>query len=233
MNLPETKTDLILKNYLPQFSYEKPGKINSVAELNSDYTYLKNLLNDLCEVIKQIGFDGTIIFIDKVDEFKAISGNVEKIANFIKSVLMDTELLLNQNYSFVISIWDEIKKELNSSGVRFDKFRPIDISWNDDDMISIMEKRLNYFSLDNIKHYSLNRIIENEKEIFSIIALANRSPRDLILLLSYIYDEQTIIDENSTILSSDAIEKAKKKYCIEYAYYSHYPTKKRDKGRYL
>ncbi|NMC61004.1 MAG: hypothetical protein GYA51_16725, partial [Candidatus Methanofastidiosa archaeon] len=115
------------------------------------------ILLDLVEIIRKSGFKSVVIFFDKIDEFKKLEGKIDKIVPFTEEVLKDTNLLYFDNLAIVFSIWTEVKEELNSKGVRFDKFKPVDITWLNDDIKTILQNRLNHFALT--KPYNMKNVL--------------------------------------------------------------------------
>ena len=63
----------------------------------------------MLEIANQIGFDSVVILFDKIDEFKDVNSDVDKVANFARDILQDTELLYTKNLSIVFSLWSERK----------------------------------------------------------------------------------------------------------------------------
>jgi len=188
-----------------------------------NYKLLKDILLDLVEIIRKSGFESVVIFFDKIDEFKKLEGKIDKIIPFTEEILKDTNLLYFDNLAIVFSIWTEVKEELNARGVRFDKFKPVDITWLNDDIKNILQNRLNHFAVSN--PYNMNRLIP-QSQIDPIIDLAYKSPRDLIRLLSTIYDEQENSDNSSKSFTIENIHKGTLKFCSNYDYYSIFPSKR-------
>lgn len=189
------------------------------------YTYdsLKNILCDLVLIIKNLEFTSTVILFDKIDEFKILNQDLNKIVEFTKEILTDTELLLQENVSIAFSLWTEIRYLLNAKGVRFDKFKEIDVSWNKENLEKIINKRLRHYS--NNQNYSLEKLIENSDDRKLILDLANRSPRDLIRLLSCIYDVQVSQNPDTLIFERDNIAKGCKLFSQNFDYISVHPSK--------
>ena len=88
-----------------------------------DKERLKQMLDCMLEIANQIGFDSVVILFDKIDEFKDVNSDVDRVANFARDILQDTELLYTKHLSIVFSLWSEVKKTLNRQNVRFDKFK--------------------------------------------------------------------------------------------------------------
>lgn len=223
LNLPEADNSIQIKQYIPEINIDSPKKDKTITDMNKNYSYLKNILNELCILINKTS-NGIVIFFDKIDEFKDLEGKTDKIILFLKSILNDTELLLNSNFSLVFSLWSEINKELNQNGVRLDKFKPIDISWRDKDIEEIMNKKLSYFSMDAT--ITLDDLLPSKAKRNEILNLSKKSPRDYITILSKIYDEHTLDDKEIKYFEDEKIDLAMVEFAKKYAYYSHYPAKK-------
>jgi hypothetical protein len=224
LKLPSLGQQDFYKNYLPEIKKNTPEKKSTINDF--DYNSLKGILIDLCKIIKKIGFVNVVILLDKIDENRNLKGSINDVCTFIEEILKDTNLLMQNDFSIVFSIWDEVRNVLASKGVRFDKFRPIDVSWTNDEISEIINRRIKYFS-DNPKKIEDYLVDANEKN--KIIELANASPRDLFHLLSTIYDEQSLIDSGATYFSREAINKGKLKFCRDYEYYALFPSNRNSK----
>lgn len=224
LGLPKVQNDEFYKNYIPDFKTKIPEKKMSFD--NYDYNSLKNILIDLSKIIRKVGYHSVVIMIDKIDENRNLRGSINDVCNFIEEILKDTNLLMQSDFGVVFSIWDEVRNVLASRGVRFDKFRPIDVTWTSEEIIEIINKRIGFFS-DKTNNIQDLLIDANEKD--GIIKLANNSPRDLFHLFANIYDEQSVIDSNSTYFSREAINNGKLKFCKEYEYYALFPSNRNSK----
>lgn len=119
-----------------------------------------------------------------------------------------------------------MRNVLASRGVRFDKFRPIDVTWTNEEISEIINRRIKYFSdtPKKLEDYLVDTVEKNK-----IIELANSSPRDLFHLLSTIYDEQSLLDSDSSFFSREAINNGKLKFCKDYEYYALFPSNRNSK----
>lgn len=224
LKLPNLSNQDFYKNYIPEIKKFAPGKKLSIEEF--DYNSLKGILIDVCKIIKKTGYVNVVILLDKIDENRNLKGSINDICTFIEEVLKDTNLLMQTDFSLVFSIWDEVRNVLASKGVRFDKFRPIDVTWTNEEISEIINRRIKYFS-DTPKKLEDYLVDVSEKN--RIIELANSSPRDLFHLLSTIYDEQSLIDSNLKYFSRAAINNGKLKFCKDYEYYALFPSNRNSK----
>ncbi len=212
--------------YNDYFRELKEFQIDRVNIKETDlYTYekLKAILCDLVSIIKNLEFQSTVILFDKIDEFKVLNQDLIKIVDFTKEILTDTELLLQENVSIAFSLWTEVRYLLNSKGVRFDKFKEIDVSWNKENLEKIINKRLQVYSDD--LSFDLSRLIRNQDDRNEVLDLANKSPRDLIRLLSSIYDVQISNNPTSNEFEKNNISKGCILFTQNYDYISVHPSK--------
>lgn len=222
-SLGYTNNTLIPYNeYFTEIKEIEIGKTNIRETALFNYNSLKEILTELVDIIKKLSYTGTVILFDKIDEFKVLNQDLNRIVEFTKDILTDTELLLQDNISIGFSLWTEIRYLLNAKGVRFDKFKEIDVSWSKEDLEKIINKRLQYYSQN--PNYTLDRLIRDKATKEEVIDLANKSPRDLIRLLSCIYDIQ--LSRNMKILEfgENNISKGMINFAKNYDYISVNPS---------
>lgn len=213
--------DSFYKSYIPEITVKT---VDDKINLNTlDYATIKNLLRLLVELITKYRFVGISVFMDKIDEYQKLGTNVTNIANFIKGIAADTSLLQMEKCSFVFVIWNKIKEELNDCGIRYDKFKPIDINWSNDELEKILNKRLEFFSKNDVIEA---KNLFDESSISSLLNLANKSPRQLIVLISRIYDEQEAENANVTKFTLDAQNAGIMEYVCNFDFPSLYPGEK-------
>lgn len=190
---------------------------------------LINMLQFLLGVSSDIYLKSIVILFDKIDEFSELESNVDSVSKFMKDLLIDTEFLYTQKLGIVFSLWSEVKRSLNNQGVRFDKFKDVDIRWSEDDLESIINHRLRYYSKDKKVPVSLGVLIPDEQMKKEVLTLADKSPRSLIALLNNIYYADT--RNNIVSFTPEAIAKGMIKFCKDYDYVSVLPfriTKRED-----
>ncbi len=221
LGLPKFDSSKFYKNYLPELELEQIEKHPNPSEFLKDYSILKEILNELSQIIKSIGYENLILVLDKIDEYPLLNNTVKSIADFLEKLSRDNQFLLSEEYSVVISLWSAVRDELNSRGIRFDKVKPVDITWSNEDIRKILDKRLSHFSNGMV---TSNSLIKDENELNYLIELAHNSPRDLINLFSRIYDEQSVVNPNNKFFMHKALKNGKATFCKNYDYYSLYPS---------
>lgn len=223
IGLDRSDTGNCCREYFPKIDEVKIERQELTVE---DFTKdkLKDILYKICDIYKKIGFNKIIVLFDKIDECQMLSQDIVRISGFTGEILSDTELLLNGNISIGFSLWSELKSEL-SGIVRFDKFGTIDVRWGDVNMIPLIDKRLRYYSANKINLVNFNSLISNEIDKIDIVRLCNKSPRDLIILLSEIFQEQSNRKPKVSTFDNDSIRKGMINFCRNYDFDSITPSK--------
>ena len=204
----------------------KVASIDEVVSFGRDR--LKEMLDQMIEISYSLGYHSIVVLFDKIDEFKDVNSEVEKVADFAKDILQDTDLLYTKHLSIVFSLWSEVKRSLNKNNVRFDKFKDINIEWRIDDLEKLINKRLAYFSKDKTIPVTLETLLPLESDRLQILSLADSSPRSLIRLLSELYYQEEA--EDVICFSPLAITKGTMQFCVKFDYCSLQAMKIGGKG---
>lgn len=185
---------------------------------------LLKVLYNLRDISKQLGYKSIVFMFDKIDEVPGVNSDVNKVSEFMLEILTDTELLYSDGISIVVSLWSEIKKNLNSKGVRFDKFKEVDIRWRADELEELLNKRLNYFTIEKQNKVTFETLVPDKSDRDKILELSDHSPRSLFNLLGCIFAEEK--EENAIVsFSSNAINKGTIMYCKKFDYVSAQPSR--------
>lgn len=235
MGLPEND-DVITT--IPIFEEIPINEINSLSMkdvVDKGNDKILALLKHLVDIALSLNYGSIVVLFDKIDEFSEINANVNKVSEFTLQILTDTNLLYTNKLSIVFSLWSEVKRTLNNRGVRFDKFQDIDISWRDEELEQIINKRLLHYSINKKQPVSLQSLIPFENDRKTILSLAGGSPRSLISLMNRLYDEE--MGDNATngdvvSFSSATISKGLIEFCKRFDYESLQPSKISDKNNY-
>ena len=223
--LPDTNTTGLYKNYLPEIELETINKSNNPSEFLEDAKALKLIWLDLANLINKSGFKTTTILFDRADEYISLGQGIDSITTFLKELLTDTTILLSENYSIVIGLWDATKADFDQLGVRFDKIKPFNINWSYAKLKEILSKRIEHFSNRKV---NLDDIF-SESDINELIELSDNSPRYLFRQLSVIYDAQNNINSKANNISQQAIQDGQLTYCKDFEFYAVFPSKKGSK----
>lgn len=75
---------------------------------------LVKIVQNLITSSKSIGYNSIVVLFDQIDEVRNINSDIEKVVDFMVSLLSDTNFLYMKDLSIVISLWSEVKNKLNN-----------------------------------------------------------------------------------------------------------------------
>lgn len=214
----------VVKEYLKESDLQRIKSIPMTEVVLWNKDKLIKLLKQLMEISTAIEYKSIVILFDKIDEYSGVNADVEKIVDFIKDILLDTDFMYTQGLSIVFSIWSEAKRALNKAGIRFDKFEDINIEWTDTDLEQLIDKRLKYYTIDTRNTITMKSLIPIDTDRRHVFQLANSSPRSLIKLLGTFYSMEHDAD-NIKVFSSEALSNGMIHYCQHFDYYSNQSVK--------
>ncbi|MBD5484592.1 MAG: hypothetical protein HDR18_03555 [Lachnospiraceae bacterium] len=216
--------------YLPPINDENIKSIFPDIKYESDTQFFDikvsfELLERTLDLIKSMGYEKTIIYLDKLDEDIRFENDADEIVSFISSILLDSKLLLNSKIQLLFSIWSIPFVGL-SSKFRKQKNYVYNIDWNSHELEKVLNRRLSVYSNGKIKTYTdlfCDDVTgENIQEVFK---LCNANPRDLWHIFHNLFDTQYSINPNNKI-SNEAIVKGLEKFVVNFDFYEYYPRKK-------
>lgn len=199
----------------------KPFKIQEVDSVEKED--LDAMLATLMGIADKIGLKSIVVLFDQVDEYPLINSNIDAVSDFMKAFLSDTNFLYTNRLGVIFTLWSEAKQSLNIKGVRFDKFQDIDIRWKDEDLEEMINHRLKFYSKNPDAPVSMDSLIVDDYTRKEILALAGKSPRSLLILLSKIF----YADERDQIVSflPSSISSGMISFCKSFDYVSLMPYK--------
>lgn len=224
IGLEDGNKEIIYKEYIKEIKPQEISKLTILEVSNWDRGKLLKMLNFLTETAKSLDYESIVILFDQIDEFQEINSDVEKVTDFAIEILSDTDLLYSEKLSIVFSLWSEVKRSLNRRGIRFDKFKEIDIRWRIDELEPLINHRLKFFSIDKSNPVTLKSLVPDINDRQTIVELSDHSPRALIRLLGEIYNED-YKERNITSFSTNAISKGLITFCSKFDYESQQPSK--------
>lgn len=235
MGLPENGDATMNSAIFEEIPLDEINSLSMKDVVNKGSDKILAMLKLLVDIAQSLNYESIVVLFDKIDEFSDVNSDVNKVAEFTLQILTDTDLLYTNKLSIVFSLWSEVKRTLNNRGVRFDKFQDIDISWRDEELERIIDKRLLYYSIDKKVPVSLRSLIPFENDRNIILRLAGGSPRSLISLMNRLYDEEMGNDAKSgdvMSFSSATISKGLIEFCKRFDYESLQPSKISDRNDY-
>lgn len=220
--LPPIKEDQI-RNFLPTVNLDTDTEFERI-----DASY--NLIIQLCDILKKIGYSRITIVLDKFDEDGKMKNNAETVSKFLVPILTDNKLLENPNIQLIISVWEIPFKRILTE-VRTQKhFCPL-LLWTTVSLEKALNQRLLVFSDGKIKNYKF--IFDNEvqsESIAKIFELSNGNPRDLWHVLNSIFLKQYEMDPNSNKISENAIRIGIVDFVKGFNFYEYYPRNPKSKS---
>ena len=214
-----TVNESAIKNIFPEISFPIDREFYNIS-----ISY--DLFNRSMEAIKRITETVPLIFIDKLDEDIRFENDSELVADFIRDLICDNKLLLNENLQLIIAIW-EIPFEYLSSVFRKSKNSVYEIDWNAEHLMKVLNHRLSVYSNGRVNNYKdLFRSDVSDKVIEPIYILANRNPRDLWGIFDAVFHAQYLLDSTSTKISQKAILNGLNDFVSKFQFYEYYPKKK-------
>lgn len=215
--LPPIKEDQI-RNLLPTVNLDTDTEFERI-----DASY--NLIIQLCDILKKIGYSRITIVLDEFDEDGRMKNNAETVSKFLTLLLTDNKILENPNIQLIISVWEIPFKKILTE-VRTQKhFCPL-LLWNTESLEKALNQRLLVFSDGAIVNYKL--IFDNRVQtdsIAKIFELSSGNPRDLWHVLNSIFLKQYEMDSNSSEISENAIRIGIVDFVKEFNFYEYYPSK--------
>lgn len=174
------------------------------------------LLHRLVDFSQSFGFSGICVLIDKLDETSVTTNSSEATALLIFPLLSNVQLLEINNLSWVAFVWDAVQEHFNKKyRIRLDKIAHANISWNNNELKEMLDKRMSFFSDGELKFEDiLNIDIDKNKVIEKLIHISVKSPRELIKLCDIIFREHDANGFNGGINES-SLNSGIDKYCLD------------------
>jgi Cdc6-like AAA superfamily ATPase len=216
--LPSLENDSQIQEYFPEL------------KLGVEYDFFDQdislrLLKRLGEISKKMGYNKPTILLDRLDEDNRFENDADKISEFISPILTNTSLLSISEFQLIIFVWSTPFRFI-SEKVRTQKYYCPSLSWRPEDLENLLNERLSTYSNKKLKDYKLlfddSVGTEDYQELFT---LSNFNPRDLIHIFKILFEEQFRLNENSTRIGQEALEKALRRYVLDFNYYEYYPRK--------
>ena len=216
--LPPLENDNQIQEYFPEL------------KLGVDYDFFDQdislrLLKRLGDIAAKLGYNKPAILLDRLDEDNRFENDADKISEFLTPILTNTNLLSISEFQLVIFVWSTPFRFI-SEKVRTQKYYCPNLGWRLEDLESLLNQRLSVYSDKSINNYRLlfDESITKE-DIAELFALSNYNPRDLIHIFKTLFEEQYRLKADSLKIEHNALEKALKRYVLDFNYYEYYPKK--------
>lgn len=150
------------------------------------YDEIESHMNFIEELFNNIGIKSVYVLVDSIDETSLTGNDAKNSYLLIKPFIKDLRILERKTIVFKFFIWDKIE-EYWTQDMRKDRIETFAIEWNLDEIKRLITERLKAYSDKKIDN--LNQILNcSDNDIDLIYIFANNSPRDLINILKYIFD---------------------------------------------
>ena len=217
-NIPSTLNRTEVRDFLP--TLDTDGDLDFE---NMPMSY--ELFEMALDLLPKLQFKRMVVILDKLDEDWRLNNNGEAIADFVRPILIDNKLLLSHKIQLVISMWSTPFNYL-SADVRTQKHYCPRLKWEREDLVNVLNKRLQTYSSGAITSYvQLFGGQLNAQKDDLIFDLANGNPRDLWHLFNQLLSQQHQKNPDSSIIESTTIDAAARKFVLEFNYYEYYPKK--------
>lgn len=171
------------------------------------------LLKIFMELVRYFGLAGVYLLVDRVDEPTSIKGDPEKMRELVTPIL-DDQLFQIDHLGIILFLpyeLHDLKKYYRS-----DRIKTISsINWSPDNMIRLIEKRMNVGRKLGNPPMQLADIFENEGESKAQFIVRQLTPRNAFRLLSIIIEEHCQTVTYGVKITDDVYESAVQRYLIE------------------
>lgn len=171
------------------------------------------LLKSFMELVQYFGLAGVYLLVDRVDEPTSIKGDPEKMRELVVPI-MDDQLFQIDNLGIIMFLpyeLHDLKKYYRS-----DRIKTISsISWSPDNMIQLIEKRMNVSRKPGSPPVSLADIFDDEGASKAQFIVRQLTPRNAFRLLSIIVEEHCQTVTYGLKITSEVYESAVQRYLIE------------------
>lgn len=171
------------------------------------------LLKYFMELVQYFGLSGVYLLVDRVDEPTSIKGDPERMRALVTPLLNDQLFQINHLGIILFLPYElhDLKKYYRS-----DRIKTISsINWSPDNMIRLIEKRMNAARLADSQPIRLTDIFQEEGEKKVQFIVRQLTPRNAFRLLSIIIEQHCEMIDYATKISTEVYESAVRKYLME------------------
>jgi hypothetical protein len=171
------------------------------------------LLKSFMDLVRYFNLAGVYLLVDRVDEPTSIKGDPEKMRELVTPIL-DDQLFQIDHLGIILFLpyeLHDLKKYYRS-----DRIKTISsINWSAENMIRLIEKRMNVSRKPGSPPIQLADIFEEDGESKAQFIVRQLTPRNAFRLLSIIVEEhcQTVV--YGVKISTEVYESAVQRYLIE------------------
>jgi hypothetical protein len=179
-----------------------PGGVHELREfLSGDQTrsYVQ-LLKSFVSLVLELQFQAIYVLVDGADELATTAAEYGLAASIVEPLAANLKLLDMPGVAFRLYLPAEIRPSLDAAeSVRYDRVRPVAMEWAPEQLLELLQKRLDVFSEGHVT--SLDAIctdaLAQGRLEQALVTEAGGSPRQLLRL------GQALLDEQAKIVSMD------------------------------
>lgn len=183
------------------------------------------LLKKVGSIAHKLGFQKSVILLDRLDEDARFENDAEAIASFITPFLTDNNLMSITEFEIVFFVWSTPFRFIEEL-VRTQKYYCPSLNWSNADLEKLLNRRLEVYSNEKIRNFrNLFDPSISSEEINEIFHLANSNPRDIIHIFKILFEEQYRNDPSSKLFKVETLRSSLTKFVLEFNYFEYYPRK--------
>lgn len=181
------------------------------------------LLKKTVAFCHKLGLKPITLVLDRIDEDPRLRNDSAVIADFLRPFLVENEIFYGSDLQFIFSIWS-IPFQNVKSDFRANKFCVEQVQWRDHELVSVMNKRLQFHSAGKVSSHT-GLIGDPGFFTANVLPLANGNPRDLWQLMNHVIREQYQLDPTANKVSTAAMQAGMYSFIKGFSYYEYYPRK--------
>ncbi len=178
-------------------------------EWNAESLAPTELLAGFVGLAQLADFQALYILIDRVDEREPMASDPEQAANLLESLVTNLPVMELENTAFKLFITPEVMAALQQhSGLRLDRLLARDISWTEQDLQYLLDRRVEVFTEGALP--SLDAVSESGNLVAQMATKAQGSPRTMLRLAEWLlyWHHVRIGDGQALLLTKADLDKA-------------------------
>ena len=172
-----------------------------------------------CNAVRIFGYETVWVLVDRIDEDPLTAGDTNLALQILTPLLTDLRLVEPPNglaaFRFFLdtSFKDLLKAD---SAVRIrDRFASYTLEWQKEDLLALIEKRMEVFSSPGHKPYTrLGELSEVDDLDSILVARSHRNPRNLIMLCEFVISEhcRLPVSDDNLMLTREDLKRALRRF---------------------
>jgi len=165
---------------------------------------LEEQIKFLVSVVPHFGLASAYVLVDKIDENPLTGGAASSLA-FVRPLLSDLGILETAGMAFKLFLWDRTEAEARQFS-RPDRIKSYTLKWTAPQLKKMLSRRLAAHSDEKVSSLAsitdLGRVADIDE---LVVDLSGGSPRNIIRICKAIFDEQSELNFQSSVVSERAV----------------------------